>query len=130
MNKRKGIEVTTYKEQGIVLKEVCAGLEEEGISYYINSLEVKENIQDMESAQDKKLLQQTCIQSMDSSFFSCGLGIVENEVGFIISNLPSMSGDIKNNFIEYYKNPSKQEARSVGSNVGRYIKKLPFKINS
>ena len=97
-----------------VLKEVCAGIEEEGVFYMIrNYTEPKE----MESTSPEELAWNAANDSMLGS----GIGIKGSYISL------QMRGMKKQHPVESYQNPDKEQCRKLGANSARAIKKLPFK---
>lgn len=92
-----------------VLKEICAGMEEEGMLFEIVT----------KVALDIKTL---CYESANDSILGSGIGIVGSEIGFSLRSLP------KGKLVYTYKNPTRIQARNLGANAARGVKRLPFKI--
>lgn len=92
-----------------LLKEIKAGIEEEGVPY--NSIVAKGDTQ-----------HPACLayQSAKSSLLDVGVGIEEG-IALTIKQLP------KDKTLYYIQQPSMKQARRIGNNAGRYVKGLPFK---
>ena len=91
-----------------VLREICSGIEEEGVFYEIIERE----------AQDLNALTWT---AANDSMLGSGIGIKENSAAFIIRGLTMGKN------LSYYAYPSNEESRILGMNSARAIKKQAFK---
>lgn len=91
-----------------VLKEVCAGIEEEGVFY---------DIKEMEAA----ALDELACNAASDSMLGSGIGMVGASIAL------QMRGIEKGRNVESYQNPQKEQSRKLGANSARAIKKLPFK---
>lgn len=93
-----------------VMKEVCAGIEEEGVPFETIKLE--------ESYKAAELSRKAAI----SSVVEAGIGIDEYKACFYCTTLktktPLMESEVKD----------KKALRTLGSNAARYVKKIPFKL--
>lgn len=92
-----------------ILKEICAGIEEEGVYF-----EVVER-------QDEDINNLSYESALDS-ILGTGIGICNNSIALSLSSLPKG----KNVFL--LEHPSIIQARSLGANAARVVKRLPFKI--
>lgn len=107
--KKPSIFIYTNNANQDVLKEVCAGVEEEGIFYeilefsHISADGLAEN-----AARD--------------SMLGTGIGIAGTQVALTMRGLKSMQ------MIEQAKELSGEVCRRIGSNSARIIKKMPLKI--
>ncbi len=108
ITKRPTIYIYTNNPDQAVLREVCAGIEEEGVFYEIS----EQPDQDLESL--------TWYAANDSVLGS-GVGVKGSSAAFQIRGLKP------GQFIDYYAYPSKEESRLLGTNSARAIKKRPFK---
>ena len=90
-----------------ILREVCAGIEEEGIF-----LEVTEK-----ESYDLELL---TYEAAGASMLGSGIGICGDRVGFQVKGLA------RGIFISHHDNPTPAECRNLGKNSARAVKKLPF----
>ena len=104
--KRPSIFIYTHEADPTVVKDVCAGIEEEGIFYDVT-----------EMPDTWKLAYKAARDSMLGS----GVGIYGTAVCL------KMRGLEKGRNIESYLEPTRAQCRCVGSNSARAIKKLPFK---
>lgn len=100
--------IYTHEADPTVVKDVCAGIEEEGIFY---------DITEMPDTCMEKLAYKAARDSMLGS----GVGIYGTAICL------KMRGLEKGRNIESYLNPTRAQCRNVGSNSARAIKKLPFK---
>lgn len=106
--KRPSIFIYTHEADPAVLKEVCAGIEEEGVFYDISEMP------------DECMLKLAYKAARDSMLGS-GIGIFRTAICL------KMRGLEKGKNIESYLHPDKRQCRNVGANSARAIKKLPFK---
>lgn len=91
-----------------LLKEICAGMEEEGMLFDIVTRE-------------EKNIEVLCYESANDSILGSGIGVCGKEIGFSLRSLP------KGNLVYKYRNPSCIQARNLGANAARAVKRLPFK---
>lgn len=91
-----------------VLKEICAGVEEEGVLYTVE-----------EHAESDVL--QLAVQAAKNSMLGSGIGILGDTAIFHIAGL----SELKNPFL--IRNPSKEECRTIGVNSARVVKRKPLK---
>lgn len=108
ITKRPTIYIYTNNPDQAILREICAGIEEEGVLY-----EVFERPE-----QD---LEQMTWRAANDSMLGSGLGVIGSSAAFQIRGLKP------GKFIDYYAFPSKEESRLLGTNSARAIKKRPFK---
>ena len=101
--KRPSIFIYTHEADPAILKEVCAGIEEEGIFY------------------DTTEMPDECMEKLAYSMLGSGIGIFGTAVCL------KMRGLEKGRNIESYLEPNRKQCRNVGANSARAIKKLPFK---
>lgn len=106
--KKLSIFIYTYQPDASTLKEVCAGIEEEGVFY-----EIKE----MEQASPDELAWTAANDSMLGS----GIGMNGCSISLQMRGIP------KGHSIEGYLEPGQEQSRKLGANSARAIKKLPFK---
>lgn len=91
-----------------LLKEICAGMEEEGMLFEIVTKEALD-------------IETLCFESANDSILGSGIGVIGNEIGFSLRSLP------KGKLVYTYKNPTSIQARNLGANAARGVKRLPFK---
>lgn len=106
--KRPVIKVFVTKKGECFLKEVLAGVEEEGVLYEV---EISEYGYSMDLA----------TRAATESLLETGIGIDEELVSITISKLP------KNRVVQSYSSLNNAELRLAGSNAARIIKGMPFK---
>lgn len=105
--KKPSIFIYTNNANGDLLKEICAGIEEQGVFF-----EVFEQIDaDIDSL---------AFNAAKDSMMGAGLGINNTCVAL------QMKGLAKGKNVEFYSMPTKEECRKIGANSARAIKKLPF----
>ena len=105
--KRPSIYIYVNAPAKELLREVCAGIEEEGIFLEVTEKEISDiELLTYEAARD--------------SMLGSGVGICGNKVGFQVKGLA------QGTFISYYDNPASVEGRNLGKNSARAVKKLPF----
>ena len=106
--KRHGIKVFVTKGSERFLKEVLAGIEEEGVLYEAETREYGSSRELATIAASESLLE-------------TGVGIDEEFVSITICKLP------KNNPLQSYSCLDNQNLRLAGSNAARIIKGIPLK---
>ncbi len=106
--KRPSIYIYTDDPNQAVLREICAGIEEEGVFYEI-------------STQPGQELNALAWTAANDSMLGSGIGVKGNSAAFLIRGLKQGQN------IEYYAYPSGEESRRLGTNSARAIKKQPFK---
>ncbi len=106
--KRPSIYIYTDSPNRTVLREVCAGIEEEGVFYEITD----------RPGVDLKALTWS---AANDSMLGSGIGIKGDSAAFMIRGLQP------GQYIDYYAYPSEEESRRLGANSARAIKKQPFK---
>lgn len=106
--KRPSIFIYTHNSNNNYLKEICAGIEEEGVFY-----EIFEN--DVSDAE--KLAHDAAAESM----LGCGIGISADTVVLQMKGTPTGKN------IEKYSSPDFSQCRKLGANGARIIKKMPLK---
>lgn len=106
--KRPSIFIYTHNADPAVLKEVCAGIEEEGVFYDVTEM-------------PDECMEKLSYKAARDSMLGSGVGIFGTAVCL------KMRGLEKGRNIESHLHPTKAQCRSIGSNSARAIKKLPFK---
>ena len=91
------------------LKEICAGIEEEGVLYTVINSEDTD-------------VSSLAYEAANSSMLGSGIGISQSEVAM------QMKGLKKNEEVFKLINPDKESCRAIGANSARAIKKLPLKV--
>lgn len=103
---KPSIFIYVNKPDANVLKQICAGIEEEGLFFEIKEME-------MESAD------MLAGNAADASMLGSGVGIAGTHIAL------KMRGLDKN--IESYMQPAQAQCRKLGANSARAVKKLAFK---
>ncbi len=106
--RRPSIFVYTHEADPDVLREVCAGIEEEGVFYDVSEF-------------PDECMEKLAFKAARDSMLGSGIGIYGTALCL------KMRGLEKGRNIESYLAPTKEQCRNVGSNSARTIKKLPFK---
>ena len=106
--KRPSIFIYTHEADPAVLKEVCAGIEEEGVFYDTTEF-------------PDECMEKLAYKEARDSMLGSGIGIFGTAVCL------KMRGLEKGRNIESYLKPTRIQCRNIGSNSARAIKKLPFK---
>ncbi|MBQ4527065.1 MAG: glycerol dehydratase reactivase beta/small subunit family protein [Clostridia bacterium] len=106
--KRPSIFVYTNRHDDIMLKEICAGIEEEGVFFEV----FEKDFQDLATLS---------FDAANESMMGSGIGISRGSVAL------AMKGVQKGKFVEYYDKPTHEECRKIGANSARIIKKMPLK---
>jgi flavorubredoxin len=102
---KPAITILTYKPNENMLKELLAGIEEEGVNF---------EVQDDEYSNVKFLAE----KASKLSKLEVGIAVLENQICVHVRNLP------KDKYL--FKIESKENARDVGYNAARYVKGNPF----
>lgn len=100
--------IYAYQPNDAILKEACAGMEEEGLLYEVVSMEHSD-------------LSKLAFESANASILGTGIGIIEKSIELTIRSLPM--GKCLYHLID----PSRLEARNLGANAARAVKRVPFK---
>ena len=106
--KKPTIFIYTFQPAAEVLKEICAGMEEEGVFYEI-------------TAQPDTALDALAYSAAKDSMLGCGIGIYKQEIALQIKGL-----DLGHN-VECYRYPSAEDSRRLGANGARAVKKQPLR---
>lgn len=106
--KRPSIFIYTHEADPAVVKDICAGIEEEGIFYDITEM-------------PDECMEKLAYKAARDSMLGSGVGVYGTAVCL------KMRGLEKGRNIESYLSPTRAQCRNVGSNSARAIKKLPFK---
>ena len=108
ISKKPSIYIYVNKPNPQVLREICSGIEEEGVFYEIIERGEEElNILTWMAAND--------------SMLGSGIGMKGNSTAFTIRGLKQGKNT------QYYAYPSNEESRILGMNSARAIKKQAFK---
>lgn len=98
----------TFDENCDIIKEICAGIEEEGALYEIYEKKTSD-------------LNSLTFDAANDSILGAGIGIVGRDAAMQMRGLP------KGKNVFTLKNASPEAYRMLGANSARAIKKLPFK---
>lgn len=107
--KKPTIFIYTCQPDRAVLKEVCAGMEEEGILF-----EVFE--------QKEADLAQLAWQAAQDSMLGSGVGISGMDAAFSMGGLPPRR------CVQVCRNGKREQCRSLGANSARAIKRQPLRV--
>ena len=107
---RPTIFIYTNQPDRAVLKEICAGIEEEGIFFEIFERSVRE-------------VNELAWQAAQDSMLGSGLGICGMDAAF------SMRGLTRKRCVEICLNPGREQCRRLGRNSARAIKRQPLAMD-
>lgn len=105
---KPSILIYTVEPDEMVMKEVCAGIEEEGVLYEIVS-------------KPQKDLDSLSFESANESMLGSGVGIYKRAIALQLRAVK------KGNNVFKFENPTRNQCRSLGANAARAVKKMPFK---
>ncbi len=105
---RPTIFIYTNQPDRAVLKEICAGIEEEGIFFEIFE-------------QSPGELNHLAWQAAQDSMLGSGVGVCGMDAAF------SMRGLKEKRCVEIYFNPGREQCRRLGGNSARAIKRQPLR---
>lgn len=108
--KKPSIYIYVKEPEEALLREICSGIEEEGIFF-----EVIER--------DSKDLYTLAFDAANNSMLGSGIGILEGKTALQLKGIKKEQPVF---FLEY---PTLKEGRILGMNSARALKKLPFKEN-
>jgi hypothetical protein len=91
-----------------LLREICAGIEEEGVLFEL----VEKEAMDFDDL---------CFDSANDSILGSGIGILHSQAALHLRLLP------KGKQLFSMINPTLPQARSLGANAARAVKRIPFK---
>ena len=106
--KKPLIFIYTFRPNAEILREICAGMEEEGVFYEI-------------SEQSENNVDELAWHAANDSMLGSGIGLSGSKAAL------QMRGVEKGRNIECYDRPDKTACRKLGANSARAIKKQPFK---
>lgn len=104
---KPAIIIYTHEADEDLLREVCAGIEEEGVLYEIHTREGELDALAYEAAKE--------------SMLGSGIGISGQRIAMQMDRVP-----IGRNVFEL-NSPRFWQCRNIGSNSARAVKKMPFK---
>lgn len=108
VSKRPSVYIYTNHPQPEILYQICSGIEEEGVFYEV-------------IPRKEMRLEELTYQAATESMLGSGIGIYENKAAFQVKGLS------KGCYVFHYTDPKKGQARLLGSNSARAVKKLSFK---
>ncbi|SHH43021.1 glycerol dehydratase reactivase beta/small subunit family protein [Clostridium grantii] len=103
------INIFTHNCNSQVLKEIFAGIEEEGLPYEISEMVYKD-------------VDRLSYEASTNSSLEVGIGVNEYEVAIHVRQMK------KGEYLFEYSGYKLKHMRVLGSNAARYAKKIPFKI--
>lgn len=106
--KKPSIFIYTHNPDATILKEICAGIEEEGVFFEIDEL-------------TESNLNELTWHAANDSMLGSGIGLSGQDAAL------QMRGIEKGHNIESYRMPTKEQCRRLGANSARAIKKQAFK---
>lgn len=107
--KKPSIFIYTFCPDKDILREICAGMEEEGVFYEI----IEQTVGNVD---------ELAWQAANDSMLGSGIGVSGKKAAL------QMRGIKKGNNIVCYETPDKSQCRSLGANSARAIKKQSFKL--
>lgn len=108
MINRPSILIFAINPDSKLLKEILAGIEEEGVLYDI----IKESGKDLDTL---------AYEAAGESVLGAGIGILEHRLALTLRNMP------KGNNVFQIEKPSLGQGRNLGANAARAVKRMPFK---
>ena len=105
--KRPSIFIYTFQPDSRIVKEICAGIEENGVFFEVFEKESPD-------------LEQLGFEAARDSMMGTGIGICRDAVLLQMKGLP------RHRYVESWKQPTADVCRRVGANSARAIKKLPL----
>ncbi len=105
--KRPSIFIYANNPDKECLKQLCAGIEEEGVYFEV-------------FGKDYADLDTLAYVAANDSMLGSGIGICAHSVALQMKGIP------KGRNVECYNNPTYAECRKLGSNSARVIKKMPL----
>ncbi|SCP96530.1 glycerol dehydratase reactivase beta/small subunit family protein [Anaerobium acetethylicum] len=106
---RPSIRIYTCHADRDILKEICAGIEEEGVLYEIEERQETE-------------LDVLCYDAANESVLGTGVGVAFSETGMQMKGVP------KGRNLFEVSNPTSGQCRILGANAARAVKRMPFRI--
>ena len=114
--KKPTIVIYTCQADETLLREVCAGIEEEGVLYELAS-------RSFGNADALSLL------ACDTSMLGVGIGMNGKSMSLHIKGMNVNRGSDETMALFAYEAPSADEARGLGANGARVIKKRPLRLS-
>ena len=114
--KKPTIVIYTHRADETLLKQVCAGIEEEGVLY-----EVAPHV----FGTCDELSEKAC----DASMLGVGIGMDGAALSLHIKGMNFRHGDQEKTALVTLSAPDAASARALGANGARVIKKLPLRLS-
>lgn len=114
--KKPSILIYTYEPEAHTLREICAGIEEEGVFF-----EIKEQASCPHTDDARIHAARFAWQAAQDSMLGSGIGIFRTDIAL------QMRGLSADRCVEAYYMPTADQCRKLGANSARAIKKMPFK---
>ena len=114
--KKPTIVIYTHRADEALLKEVCAGIEEEGVLYEI-------------APHTGGIADELSLAACDTSMLGVGIGMDGIELSLHIKGMNFRQGDAEKTALFSLRSPDAAEARALGANGARVIKKLPLRLS-
>lgn len=108
VTKKPTIFIYTCQPERTVLREICAGMEEEGIFFEV----FEQNLTELNGL---------AWQAAQDSMLGSGVGILGSDAAFSMRGLPRMR------CVEICRNADREQCRRLGANSARVIKRQPLK---
>ena len=105
--KRPSVFIYTNRPDSAVLKEICAGIEENGVFYEIFERDVQNP-------------QALAHSAANDSMMGAGIGVVQQDVTMQMKGIPY------GKTVESLKQPDMRDCRRIGANSARAVKKMPL----
>lgn len=107
--KKPTVMIYTARPDAALLREICAGMEEEGVLYEVVSAVVGDAVT-------------LAAAASSASVLGTGLALCGSTIALHIKGME------RGQTVLQYENATPQTARDAGANAARVIKKLPFKL--
>lgn len=91
-----------------ILKEICAGIEEEGVLYKV-------------VMKEETNISRLCYESANDSILGSGIGMNGTRTELSLRSLP------EGGYVFHSEKPTYDQARNLGANAARAVKRMPFK---
>ena len=119
--KKPTIVIYTQHADAALLKEVCAGIEEEGVLYEC----IPHPDTSAAAATDATAL---ALLACEASMLGVGIGIRAQMASLHIKGMNVAQNADRTTPLFFHEQPSPATSRQLGANAARVIKKLPFRI--
>lgn len=115
ISKKPTIIIYTHAADQTILREICAGIEEEGVLFETES-QLFANLDTLSA------------QACDASMLGVGIGINGKEIALHIKGMNVRHGTDEHTALFSHADPDATQARALGANAARVIKKLPLRL--